>query len=141
MNSFTKLIPGFTAALLMAFAVSACSKAPAPEPKAVTVALSPDTKAQPVSLNVGDTLAVELDGNPTTGFLWLVADGVATNVIAQEGNASFSPKADMPGSPGKVTLTFKAKTAGEQKLELVYKRPFEAGKPPAKTVSVDVRVK
>jgi inhibitor of cysteine peptidase len=77
-----------------------------------------------IRLAVGETFDVALEGNPTTGFGWLV-DAVDNEVVMQRGDFVFTPASDLIGAGGVLTLTFEAMGAGETELELIYARPFE----------------
>jgi len=106
------------------------------QPAALTEADAGST----VEVSSGDTLAVTLEGNPSTGYIWEVAPGSLT-VLEQVGEAEFDASADLPGAPGKLTLRFKAVAAGEQPLRLVYHRPWETDVAPVDTYEVRVVVK
>ena len=94
-----------------------------------------------VELTVGNTLIVELPGNPSTGYMWEVGS-VNTSVLKQvESTTKFKSETNLTGSPGKVTLRFKASGAGKTALKLVYHRPWEKGVAPVKTYQADVVVK
>jgi inhibitor of cysteine peptidase len=106
------------------------------QPAALTEADAGST----VQLQVGDSLAVRLEGNPSTGYIWEVAPQSLT-VLEQVGDAEFDASGDQPGAPGTLTLRFKAVSAGEQPLRLVYRRPWEADIAPADTYEVTVVVR
>lgn len=93
-----------------------------------------------VELNIGDTLEVVLDGNPTTGYLWGIASG-DTSIIKQIGKPVFKPYTNALGSGGKVTLRFESIGSGQALLRLIYHRPFEKDIPPVKSFEVTVIVK
>jgi len=92
-----------------------------------------------VRLAKGESLVVELDGNPTTGFNWFVKT-IDESVLKQVGDAEFAPDTEAPGSSGTVTLRFTAVSPGSTTLELDYYRPFEQNVPPAQTYAVEVEV-
>ena len=94
-----------------------------------------------VELTVGNTLIIELPGNPTTGYTWEVGS-VNVSVLKQAGNtAKFKADTDLTGSPGKVTLRFKAVGPGKTTLKLIYRRPWEKDIAPIKAYQADVVVK
>ncbi|MDD4879871.1 MAG: protease inhibitor I42 family protein [Candidatus Omnitrophica bacterium] len=94
-----------------------------------------------VELTVGNTLIVELPGNPSTGYMWQIVS-VDTSVLKQVESAT-KFKADtkkLIGSPGKVTMLFKAAGQGKTMLKLAYHRSWEKKIAPLKTYQVDVIV-
>ncbi len=94
-----------------------------------------------VELEVGDTLVVELAGNPTTGYNWQVEE-INPLVLEQVGEVEFkSDNAMLVGSGGVVRLTFRAMEAGNSPLALVYLRSWEEGVEPLEVFSLDVVIK
>jgi inhibitor of cysteine peptidase len=91
-----------------------------------------------VDMHVGDQLDVMLDGNPTTGFSWVIAAG--DSIVAQQGEAQFLPGSGAQGAPGTETLHFGAADKGKTTLRLEYRRPFEQDVPPAKIYTLRVAV-
>jgi inhibitor of cysteine peptidase len=85
-----------------------------------------------ISLHVGDILVVALEGNITTGFTWEMAP-TENALVALTGEPEYTADADQLGSPGRITLTFKAVSPGQQALKLVYHQPFDKTTPPEKT--------
>jgi len=96
-----------------------------------------------VEMAVGQTLAVTLDANPSTGYGWqrvLSEDGVLQQVGEtqfQEGPAGKG----LVGAGGQEILRFKAERAGQTTLDLVYLRPWEKDAEPEGTFSVQVVVR
>jgi inhibitor of cysteine peptidase len=109
-QKFTMLIGVVALALL----VAACSSSS-------TVEVGPSDDGTTVDLSEGDTLEVQLEGNPTTGFNWQVAETIDTAVLEQDGDPTFDADAELAGSPGVVTLRFKAVGSGSSPLNLEYK--------------------
>lgn len=105
------------------------------------VRLGEEDAGSTVRLQVGDTMEVILDGNPTTGFMWeRPSEDEDTAILQQMGEPAFEPDTDLVGSGGKVTLVFEAVAPGQKELRLVYHRPFENDVSPKKTFSVTVIV-
>lgn len=91
---------------------------------------------------VGQTLAVTLDANPTTGYGWervLSEDGVLQQVGETEFQRAATDK-DKVGVGGQEILRFKAEKAGQTTLDLVYHRPWEKDAEPVGTFTVQVVV-
>jgi inhibitor of cysteine peptidase len=88
-----------------------------------------------VRVKVGSTLAVSLEGNPSTGYTWELAPG-ENPLIEQVGQAEFEANSKLLGAPGKIILRFRATAPGQQALSLVYHRPFEKNTLPEKIFAV-----
>jgi inhibitor of cysteine peptidase len=106
--------------------------------KAITV--TEKANGTTVKLKKGCILAVQLAGNPTTGFTWLIDKNNKT-VLAPVGKTEYlrdpAPEG-IVGRGGKYTFQFKAAKSGTSELKLVYKRPWEKDKRPAETFSLKV---
>jgi inhibitor of cysteine peptidase len=93
-----------------------------------------------IQLSTGDHLEVTLAGNPTTGYTWEVVSG--QELLEQIDDVEFlAASQQMVGSGGKMRFEFKAVSAGEGELELIYQRPFERDVEPEQTFSVQINVK
>ena len=92
-----------------------------------------------VSLSVGDTLEVTLEGNPTTGYNW-AATSLDTSILKQVGEPAFTPSSTAIGAGGQVTLRFEAVGSGQTTLQLDYHRSWETGVAPLQTYQVTVQV-
>lgn len=106
-----------------------------------TVALSESANNSTVELNAGDSLIIDLAGNPSTGYQWQVTESDPA-LLEQMGDPEFV--ADDPaamGSPGRVTLRFRAVGSGRAHLQLAYQRPFEPGVSPEQSFGVEVTVR
>jgi len=91
-------------------------------------------------LHPGQTFQVTLEGNPTTGFNWLVAQ-VDEAVLKQVGEADFKADSNLMGAGGKITLRFQAVAGGQTGLTLAYQRPWEKDVQPEKTFTVSAVVR
>ena len=91
----------------------------------------------------GDTLAVHLDADPSTGYRWEMTRLAGASVVPV-GLPDYQPEtaAGVPrvGAPGHVTFRFRALQPGSSSIELAYRRPFEADVAPAKTVRFEIAV-
>lgn len=92
-----------------------------------------------VALQMGESLAVTLEGNPTTGYTWSVA-AVDPTILRRLGEPEFMPTSDALGAGGMQTVRFAATGVGTTTLKLIYARPFEPDTPPLATFEVLVRV-
>lgn len=94
---------------------------------------------QLVELRPGERLEVTLAGNPTTGYLWEVAE-VDSAVLRLVGKVSYHQEGAGIGAGGVFTATLEAVAAGRTDLRLVYQRPFERDQPPAQAFAVRIVV-
>jgi inhibitor of cysteine peptidase len=74
-----------------------------------------------VAANVGDTIAVRLDENPTTGYTWSIASIDGARLEA--GSPTREPGARV-GAGGTTTWPIQARAAGRARLELVHARSW-----------------
>ncbi len=97
-----------------------------------------------VELEQGQILVVTLESNPTTGYRWEQVEN-QESILEQMGEAEFKPseKGEPPlvGAGGWEIFRFKAISAGQTSLKLVYHRPWEEGVEPLKTFSIQVVVR
>jgi inhibitor of cysteine peptidase len=107
------------------------------------VVLTKDDDGGRATLRPGQTLVVRLAGNPTTGYRWEVGE-LKGKAIEQVGEAEYVPD-EAPegrvGVGGTFIFTFRAVEPGRCAFRLVYRRPWEKGKKPARTFSAAVEVK
>ncbi len=110
--------------------------------KGKTVTITAKDSNARVKLARGDTLQVRLEAQPSTGYLWVAAKE-DLKFLKQDGKPTFERgDKDKKLIGGKVAevLRFQAEAAGAGELELHYRRPFEKGKPAAKTFKIHVTV-
>ncbi len=118
---------------LLAGSLTACQSTGKP------VKIGEQDAGKTITLTSGDTLIIELEGNPTTGFNWIPApqDPVLLN---QLGDPEAVPESDRLGAPGQIALQFKAVAQGQTVLHLDYRRPWETDVEPEKSFEVTVVV-
>ena len=131
MHRYTKFL---LISVLLSTAASACAASAVEHP------LTAANANQTIEVNVGDTLVVELEGNPTTGFTWEAVE-LDQAVLEQVGEPEFTAQSDLLGAPGVIVLRFKANGPGQTLLKLVYRRPWEQDVPPEETYEVTIVVK
>jgi inhibitor of cysteine peptidase len=100
-----------------------------------------DDAGREMELKKGQTLVVTLEGNPTTGYSWEVAEPLDEQVLRQVGEAEFKQESDLVGAGGVQILRFEAVNAGTITLKLVYHRPWEKDVEPLETYSLQVVVR
>jgi inhibitor of cysteine peptidase len=126
---------GLLAIILAVVACSARSQA-----GSTTTSLREKDAGRRVQLKQGDTLIIELQGNPSTGFSWEAAS-VDTAVLEVEGDPEFEAETpNLVGSGGTFTFTFKASGTGQTELQMIYHRPWEKDVPAANRFEVTVVV-
>jgi inhibitor of cysteine peptidase len=90
-----------------------------------------------IEMRIGNSILVELPGNPTTGYTWEVSS-IDPLILHKSGDSKFSTNSNVIGSPGKMTLRFKVVGEGKTALVLAYRRSWEKNIAPIKTFSVNV---
>jgi inhibitor of cysteine peptidase len=88
-------------------------------------------------LGQDQTLVITLESNPSTGYLWEVAE-IEEKVLHQVGKTEFEQMSPLLGAPEKQILRFKPVGTGQSTLKLVYHRPWEKGVEPIKEFSIQV---
>lgn len=110
------------------------------QPRPAVTRLTAIDAGSTVTLRVGDSLDVALEGNPTTGYTWEMAPG-AGSLLEQKGEREFKPNSSALGAGGVFKLRFKAIRQGEAQLKLIYHRTFEPNVPPLQTFEVKLVVR
>ncbi|MEV6767897.1 protease inhibitor I42 family protein [Nocardia sp. NPDC051030] len=129
--------PGTTVAV-----TSTAGKATPTSTAKEAVKLGVDADGKDVALTVGQGLVITLASNPTTGYLWQLAD-LDQNIVKQNGGQEYEqdPSPDgMVGVGGQATFNFVALTPGTTKLVLEYRRPWEQGSEPAQRLTLTLTV-
>jgi len=111
-------------------------------PPAESVEVNEDDDGGFIELEPGEILVVTLESNPSTGYRWQQAEN-NESIVEQLGEAEFKPSATSESPPvgagGWEIFRFKAVSAGQMTLELVYHRSWEDVEP-LKTFSIQVVV-
>ena len=93
-------------------------------------------------LDHGDTFTILLDSNPTTGYQWRFGSPLYDEtVMILRGDQYVQPNEQLCGASGKRSLTFVAEGSGRTGLRLIYVRPWERNRLPAKEFNLMVVVK
>lgn len=93
-----------------------------------------------ISIIKGQTLELELESNPTTGYLWEVKKISPDGLLERVGDYSYKRQFNLIGGGGLQIFTFNAARKGEAKLEFAYRRPWEDERETAKKFDVKVTV-
>ena len=123
-----------TVFLVLIVSISACSSG------ANDQTLTAENAGKIIEMNVGDTFSIELEGNPSTGYTWEVAD-MDIAVLKQVGETEFETESDLVGASVVQVLRFETIGRGETALNLVYHRPWEEDVLPEEIYEVSVVVK
>ena len=96
-----------------------------------------------VVVRQGTPLVISLEAAPTTGFGWtLTSDPGAQRWLIGGPDWTVDPKPEgLMGIAGTTTYRFRAKQAGTATLEFAYRRAWDDGATPFKTVRYDVTVR
>ncbi len=87
----------------------------------------------------GETIAVRLAGNPTTGYTWAV-DEVDKKIMELVDSSYTRSSPERIGSGGWRTLTFKAISAGTSSIKLKYWRAWEGDASVVKRFDITIKV-
>ena len=93
-----------------------------------------------LALRVGQPLAITLPADRSTGRIWVLAQQTL-EALALDGEPTYmqeSGSAAADGAPGSETWRFIAVRAGLDELRFEYRRPLEAGVPPARVIRYTV---
>lgn len=93
------------------------------------------------TMSPGEVIQIELPGNPTTGFSWILRDEKelkCVKVASRKFVSKLHPKG-MTGVPGVEEIAIEAVSPGEETLVFDYKRVWEK-KPPVETKSFPISV-
>ena len=87
----------------------------------------------------GTKATIELEGNPTTGYVW-EAEIANPGIIEEVSNEYITAGQDdndveVVGAGGVFRFTFKGITQGETEITFNYQRPWEEDTPPEETIT------
>ena len=94
-----------------------------------------------IQLGVGDTVAIDLCSNPTTGFQWEENPDISdSSVLKQTSHEFIPPGTDVPGQAGREVWVFKTLKKGVSTVSFEYSRPWEGGEKGEWTYTLTVTV-
>lgn len=105
------------------------------------IALGAKDNGTQLELEQGQTLAITLDSNPTTGYSWARDPNQVDDILVQVGEAEYKSKSNLIGGGGIETLRFRADAPGKTTLALIYRRPWEEGTKPAEVYTLEISVR
>ncbi len=106
-----------------------------------TVTITDRENGKEIALPEGAKLVVQLMGNPTTGYSWVVAGDPSPLYLLKTTRSKANPSKPALGAPRTQELKFAAASTGVSSLTLEYRRPWERDVTAAKTLSVKVEVR
>jgi C1A family cysteine protease/predicted secreted protein len=153
----TRLFAALSIVFVVALALSSSALSGSPPlepPPPVEITLGAEDNGQRVELHEGETLAIRLESNPSTGYGWELdqpaLSAESLSVLRQTGDeyeahealgSSSAEGLEAPqpllGAPTTQVLRFQAVQAGQASLKLVYRRPWEE-LPPLDSFSLQV---
>ena len=85
----------------------------------------------------GSKATVELEGNPTTGYVWEyeIANPGIIEEVSNEYITAGQDDVEVVGAGGVFRFTFRGVTQGETEITFHYHRPWEEDIPPEETVT------
>jgi len=92
-----------------------------------TITLTRADDGRSVELNVGNTVVLRLEENPTTGYQWAL-DRDGGDVLALRASDYVGPTGSRVGGGGQRLFTFQAKRAGSATIRLKLWRAWEGDK-------------
>lgn len=119
---------------------------PSANPLVKIVVIDEKHDGKTVSVKKGESVAIKLESNPTTGFNWRVGT-VSSSAAKQNGKVEFEqtplPSGSGPilGRGGHSVIKFDTVAPGKVSIQLEYSRPWEKNKAPFKTFTVTLDIK
>ena len=127
--------------MLLVAAVAAGLTACGSDPEPLT--LTKDADGTSVQVEVGQSLEISLEANPTTGYSWEVKESGEPTLRPQGEPAYVQAEtgATLVGGGGTYTFTYVGAETGTATLELIYHRSWETDVAPLETFTLEVTVK
>lgn len=128
--------------ILLALTLAGCSRAPSNTVQPDVIQLTDADNGNQVTVKVDQTINLQLEANPSTGFGWEVSQ-VDTTLLAQKGDKTYAPASQnkpVAGGGGWEYFRFAVQQKGETTLKLIYHRSWEKGVEPAKTFEVKIQI-
>jgi predicted secreted protein len=88
---------------------------------------------------VGDTLLIEMESNPSSGFVWVWKNADSVNIV-ESVDWSFSSDTGLTGGSGMENWHFLGLEAGEDQLIFEYRQPWDQETPPEDVKTINILV-
>lgn len=112
---------------------ASAERAPAAQPRAATVTITDADDGRAVALQRGQVVELRLRADRTAGFTWIPVQNVLP-VMNTDGVPLYESAGD--DSAGTEIWRFIALEPGHAHLVFEYRRPFEPGAPPQKSITL-----
>ena len=84
---------------------------------------SNDVLSDDLTLELGKTLEIRLEENPSTGYSWVMV--ISNENVVEVVKDEYITGKDIPGAPGEHVWIFKGLEEGETQISFSYLRPWE----------------
>lgn len=112
-----------------------------PDANVAAVTLGEADAGRTVDVRRGQSIAVLLPSNRSTGFRWSLVPALAGVLTASRDAGYTQDSSGGVGAPGVETWTFEASQSGQQELRFEYRRPWEKTVPPARVIALTIAVR
>lgn len=108
-----------------------------------TLVLTERDSGSVIDVKTGDRIAIRLEANPTTGYLWMTS--VPNDRVVREVDNRYVPLKEsetepfVSGAPAAKLFTYVVTGPGEAGIKMEYRRPWEGDRAPRKTFGVLLR--
>lgn len=96
---------------------------------------------KPIAATVGKEFKITLQGNPTTGYEWVLAKAPDQKLAKLLRSEFKRLDSRLVGAGGDMVWTFQALAEGKTQMELNYIRSWEKGEKPAQTTNFVVLIR
>lgn len=93
-----------------------------------------------ITVNAGIEFIIKLESNITTGFKWDLSNVPDPGIIQKISSEYINPVNQMPGTGSYELWKFKAIKKGNTDIKMKYFRSWEKDVPPAKEISILVKI-
>jgi predicted secreted protein len=94
-----------------------------------------------IEVPLGKNALISLESNHTTGYMWQLAKPLDKDILELINTQYITTETGLIGAGGKEAWNFKALKKGSTEVSLVYVRPWEKDKPPARQAAFVIIVK
>ncbi len=127
-----------TMILLLSFSPASCWTAGSAKD---SLTLTEHDNGRTVTLAKGAALTLRLEASPGTGYGWQIQKNEPELLKLIDKPIFEKSEPDRPDAKEQEVFHFRASAPGSAKLELVYTRPWEKDKPPAKTFRIEAVIR
>lgn len=123
--------------LALATVLAACAGKPRSEISTTTSMQQEEylNPSEPIHALLGNSFAIRIRSNPTTGYGWQLANQPDASIIRLITNQFLPPASKLLGAGGHEIWTFQAIGRGRTQINMQYIRSWETQLPPARQAS------